>query len=208
MEQMYYSLSDIMDELLSEYASIGQKDRDNLRKKIEKVCRGIKVGDTDLWDKSAVLKEGGKKSRHKFSPDEKRRILISDELFKYVLKHKSSEEYEEYVEAEKAAAKAIEGERVFLESEGYGETMESIPDGGHTRIDPKVLEEKKCYLMLEALYLKFFEPIDTDKLEADIVLRDMWNGLDITAQNMIAYKHLQLGSAYYCKEKKDPEDDS
>lgn len=210
MDQKFFSLTAIMDELLNEYASVGPNDKDNLRKKIEKVCRGITVEGEDLWTKSAVPRGG--KTRHQFTQYQKSLIINSEELIMYILERKSPEKFKEYNEAMEELRKVTKAEREMRESEHYIEDMESDTreaeeDREHNPVKLMDVNIKKYCLMLEALYLKFFEPIDLDELYADMVSSAVTTD-NATVKAIISDKHLKLGPAYYCKEKKDPEDDS
>ena len=63
------------------------------------------------------------------------------------------------------------------------------------------LQSKKLILMVEALYLQQFEPIDEEELRGDMRLAGMWQGSDVTPDCVLARLHLQQGSKHYCRAK-------
>lgn len=116
MSKTIYTLSDIIDDLLREYYIVNEGDTDALRKAVQRVCEKISVGKINLWEKSTKYKDGAKKPYHEFEEHERDLILSSPQIHKYVYRHKSPKEQEEYEEAEKQAEWENDAEQRALES--------------------------------------------------------------------------------------------
>lgn len=199
-----HTLPEIMDELIGQY-QLGDSAtvRDALRKKLEKVCRGIIVQENpklNLWQKSFTTRNGQKKPEHLFDENEKRLLLSSPDLKQYIILRSQDNVKVEYFEAEQKAEEINQKAGAFAE-EDMKCLQEAAPCGGH-RISDEELYRKKMELMVEALYLKFFEEIDVTELLADMETADMRGLTDNTAETFLANEHLLAGSKYYCKEKK------
>lgn len=231
MENEMYTLSEIVQELLKSYKTVRPNDEANLRKKIEKLCRTIMVDERhNLWEYSARDSKNEKKPRHFFTASERKGILLSSEIRSYVLKHISTEEYKKFMEAKKKAdelnKQAMEYEEYKQSQEeatwpeeltqaeyDYAKRLESYMDSTPTpfwsddigKVNADDVKKKKLEMMLEALYLKFFEPIDEDALLRDMSDAIIPGDLLHTAESVIARDRLKAGAAYYCKEKQKPE---
>lgn len=201
---MRHTLPEIMDELIGQY-QLEDSDtfRDALRKKLEKVCKGIIVQENpklSLWEKSLTTQKGQKKPEHLFDESEKRRVLSSPDLKEYIILRSADEIQKEYYGAEQKAEEINQNAGAFAE-EDMKCLQETAPRAGHGISDTE-LYKKKLELMIEALYLKFFEEIDIMELLADMELADLRGLTDNTAETVLANEHLLAGSKYYCKEKK------
>lgn len=201
MSKTIYTLSDIMDDLLREYYIVNEGDTDALRKAVQRVCEKISVGKINLWEKSTKYKDGAKKPYHEFEEHERDLILSSPQIHKYVYRHKSPKEQEEYEEAEKQAEWENDAEQRALES---GERIAELREFETGNPDPLYisdaeLQNKKFMLMVEALYLQQFEAINEEELLSDMRLAGMWQGSDITPDCVLAKMRLKQGSKRYCK---------
>ena len=201
MSKTIYTLSDIMDDLLREYYMVNEGDTDALRKAIQRVCEKIPAGKVNLWQKSTKFKDRAKKPYHEFDELERDLILSSPQIHSYVYRHKSPKEQAEYDEAEKQAEWENDTEQRALES---GERIAELRELESRNPDPLYisdteLQNKKLMLMVEALYLRDFEPIDKEELRSDMRLAGMWQGSDVTPDCVLARLHLQQGSKHYCR---------
>ena len=154
----------------------------------------------NLWEKSTKYKDGAKKPYHEFDELERDLILSSPQIHKYVYRHKSPKEQEAYEEAEKQAEWENNAEQRALES---GERIAEFQELESENPDPLYISEtelqnKKLMLMVEALYLRDFEPIDEEELRSDMRLAGMWQGSDVTPDCVLARIHLRQGSKRYC----------
>ena len=203
MSKTTYTLSDIMDDLLREYFVVNEGDTDALRKAIQRVCKKISVGGVDLWKKSTKYKDGAKKPYHEFDACERDLILSSPQIHSYVYRHKSPKEQAEYDEAEKQAKMESKAEQQALES---GKVIADLQEAENENPDPVYisdaeLQNKKLMLMVEALYLQQFEPINDEELRSDMRLAGMWQGSDVTPDCVLAKMRLKQGSRRYCRPK-------
>ena len=203
MSKTIYTLSDIMDDLLREYFVVNEGDTDALRKAVQRVCEKMPAGKVNLWEKSTKYKDGAKKPYHEFNEHERDLILTSPQIHSYVYRHKSPKEQAEYDEAEKQAKMESESVQQALES---GEMIVALKELENENHDPLYisdteLQSKKLMLMVEALYLQQFEPIDEEELRGDMRLAGMWQGSDVTPDCVLARLHLQQGSKHYCRAK-------
>ena len=203
MSKTTYTLSDIMDDLLREYFVVNEGDTDALRKAVQRVCEKISIGGVDLWKKSTKYKDGAKKPYHEFDEYERDLILTSPQIHRYVYRHKSPKEQPEYDEAEKQAKMESKAEQQALES---GKVIADLQEAENENPDPVYisdaeLQNKKLMLMVEALYLQQFEPIDEEELLDDMRLAGMWQGDDVTPESVLAKIRLRQGSKRYCRPK-------
>lgn len=203
MSKTIYTLSDIMDDLLREYFVVNEGDTDALRKAIQRVCEKIPAGKVNLWEKSTKYKDGAKKPYHEFDACERDLILSSPQIHSYVYRHKSPKEQAEYDEAEKQAKMESKAEQQALES---GKVIADLQEAENENPDPVYisdaeLQNKKLMLMVEALYLQQFEPINDEELRSDMRLAGMWQGSDVTPDCVLAKMRLKQGSRRYCRPK-------
>ena len=94
-------------------------------------------------------------------------------------------------EAEQQALKS--GEIITVPKELENENPDPV------YISDAELQNKKLMLMVEALYLQQFEPIDEEELRSDMRLAGMWQGDDVTPDCVLAKMRLKQGSKRYCK---------
>lgn len=203
MSKTTYTLSDIMADLLREYYIVNEGDTDALRKAVQRVCEKIPAGKVNLWEKSTKYKDGAKKPYHEFNEYERDLILASPKIHSYVYRHKSPKEQTEYDEAEKQAKMESKAEQQALES---GKVIADLQEAENENPDPVYisdaeLQNKKLMLMVEALYLQQFEPINDEELRSDMRLAGMWQGSDVTPDCVLAKMRLKQGSRRYCRPK-------
>lgn len=207
MEERKYYMREIVNELLQQYYlgengidhEYREKTRENLRKKIKKICEQNKVNGITLWERATVLSAGREKEDHIFTDSEKRWILHSSELQDYMLKRAKPEEYRRYQKAEELNqqdrdyfdALAEEQARTGALNDGiYGPTAEQI-------------RAKKLEIMIEALFLEIFTPIDEEQLVADLTAVYVADGTgDHTPMDVAAMERLQDNRNYYKRKPK------
>ena len=195
MNNKWYSLPDILNELLAKYYNPNEQDAANLRKKVESICRGLKSGNTNLWKKAR--QPHGQKVRYRFTAKEREEILKSDKLQAYIEKNKvSPQDYAEYL-------------RLTTQNEKYQAALEAgycgpdIDDTDTEGITVTIAEmhQKKMELMIEALYSLYYQPINENELWQDLLLDAARQEDNVTADCDRAREHLQQGIQYYCKRK-------
>ena len=195
-----YTTKEILDELIEKY-SLDENSRDALRKKITSICKQIDVGEgkkmTNLWDKAKHLGKGKKKPEHWFTENEKQRIYNSPSFKTYMSKICTTDEqkkkFENEVENERQAEQANQKEREYWET---FDPKEFDNDYTHHGVTKEEVKQKKLEIMLEAVFLKFYEPIDEDLLESDMNTEYL---TDYSADRIASKKRLEK-NAYY-KEK-------
>lgn len=191
------SLATILQELLSQYYNPTDQDSANLRKKVEAICKKIRVGKTNLWEKAKTLE--GNRARYYFDYKGQEMLLNSPELWAYINPRKvSQEEYEEYKRLSEQAAADSTKYRAALEDGYCGPDMET---DGRALIGIDEAHKKKIELMIEALYCLHFHPIDDAELYRDLLLDANRQDDDVSVDCVRAHEHLQQGALYYCKPK-------
>jgi len=210
----YIKLSEILDELNKTYhLEDSAINRDKLRKKVESVCKEIYIGNDqrNLWKKTLVLEtEESKKPTHKFLPSEKQRLLDSVHLLEYLCQRSEKPELinakkREILNNAEIAKSLNKREEDFLASVNMEDYQQELADYQNYSVSPEELRTKKMEIMLEALFLKFFTPINEELLKQDMEIINMGGGMDNTAETVGAAKRLKEGKSYY-KEKNEDEE--
>lgn len=161
--------------------------RRNINKEIIKLCKtipAIKNGrQTDLWEKSRILPKGYKKAKHLFSVKERRQIVNSASLKEYILKNiaefapevkeKITEETNRRKELIKAANDLNKRNSMYEKLHDIDKIVEDsyIDDNEYDEFDFVSREEahrEKLFMMVEALFLEHFTPIDEELLWKDM----------------------------------------
>lgn len=216
----YYYLGGILDELIETYYLIPQNAhrekkaqiRDTLFRTIKSICADLAAdpggkGKESLWKKTEITKGESSKPQHLFSAEDKQRLLESERLKNYLYKRCTQKEqlsrdteeqrkYEQIAEAQnKAAIHAVDEIRA-------GEYVEELCEG--VLVTSEELRQKKLELMIEALYLRYFEPIDEKKLREDMVVKNLVEGTnDHDADSERALERLKNHAAYCHPRKQD-----
>lgn len=174
---------------------------DTLRHKVESICRKLTVivenQQIDLWTKSERME--GDRKRHYFSKEERNRIITSPELLEYLTKQLFDDAtITAYNKAKEEAEKA---------NEQYEEIMSELQYSASEYIEVDVTDEdvkkKKFEMMIEAIFLKFFTPIDEKKLKRDMQMSYVPSGADITTDMLMARDRLTNGLNYYQPKKEN-----
>lgn len=167
--------------------------RENMKKKINEICKktpAVKNNvTTDLYNKSKIILPKHKRASHFYTKQEQELIMNHPDLIKYIKKTISeiSAEVKEKLEEEEKYIKAAEktnkyndkmlnaptADDIFtpeeyakiLEEEAENEHIDDIDLDFYTREEA---HQEKLFLMVEALFLKFFTPIDEEQLWKDM----------------------------------------
>lgn len=224
-----YPLPRIVDELMAKYELTGPNDteeqkklvRENLYRAIKGICEKTPAeygSRKTLWEAtktpSSPSKEGkSTKPRYKFTEKQKHQLLDSLELKKYLSARTRSDKckkeleediqiYEQNTEEAKAqVAAAKEALKNFDPDEQRKKDAEAAMLEGY-QVTSDEAHRAKMEMMLEALYLQFFEPVDMDAWKADMNCVLTTEPTDQRAASVAASKRLQ-DISNYCKPK-DP----
>lgn len=220
-----YNTQKIIAEIFNKYEIVDEPcNRGNMRKKLEAICKeipAVKNGlRTNLWDKSRFVPEGRKKAEHIFNDTEKNVILNHPKTKEYVLKNLSvnSEELKQRLEEEIAEKKELQRaadeinrhnwelqtlpeEKDVFTPEEYEQMIQEKADNEY--IDPgfysmEEAHQEKLYMMIEALFLQHFTPIDEELLWKDMNVMPLLGSTntDFTAEQMKSIKRYE-NKAYY-----------
>ena len=199
--------------------------RGKTRKKLVDICNDIpavKNGlKTNLWDKTRYIPDGRKKAEHIFNETEKNAILNHPKLKEYVLDYLSvnSKELEQRLEQEVAEEKEMQ--KLANEINEYNWELSTLPEASDIFTDEeyeKILQEEAIengynhqsfysmeeshqetlYMMIEALFLKYFTPIDEELLWKDMNVMPLLasTNTDFTAEQMRAIKRYETKDYY------------
>lgn len=202
----YYTIQEIIQKIIDEYNLENSPSlRDSLRKKIISICKELRTGtdDKNIWEKSKILKENRKKPSHRFTASDKNTILTSPVLAQYLYdKFPRNHKIKKLLEYTIKANKLNEADYEYFTSGAYEEDLKYIeerkcPDP----ISDKDVYQKKKDIMLEALFLKFFTPIDTDKLRKDMEIVALTEPMENTIETVQAQERLDNPSCYYKNKK-------
>lgn len=217
----YVDTRDLIEEIIRRFDLDKQLlKRESLKKTIMSICKTIPVvqkgKDTDLFEKSKVYLAGRKNPKHIFTKQEVEQLLSNHNLRKYIinnqavnsekLKQKFQQEIEEEEKYIKAAEERNRANWELTElptAEELGITDYHSPEeernylGGDFYTIEDVRREK-LYMMVEALFLKYFTPIDEDLLFDDMNLYPYSSSTDsnFTPEEMKAFERYEK-KAYY-----------
>lgn len=198
-----YSTLQIANDVILRYSegklSVPTGEADRIRKVLERICKQtIATGRTTLWEKSTV--KTGKAIRHEFSEHEKEMLMQSPELLKYLLSHER-----DYPKAKELLENIEEAERQNNIARQYVEEKSSeegaVQNEEEFGVSGRDLRSAKLMMMVEALFLQYFTPIDMTKLEEDLELYKLGAGGTSTPETVAAEKRL-MDFLNYCTPKK------
>ena len=186
-------------------------DRETTIKKIHAICKSISVGTgrnrTTLFEKSKYIPKGKKATRHRFTENEKKQILNSTDMKIYILKilKKNPNATNELAHVKALLKHEVElaekAEQLNdLQRDMYAEIAPTQEDNDTVYFySMEDVKNKKMEIMLEALYLKFFEPIDEELLHMDMETKALVAGTtDNSAETMASIYRLEKHD--YCHE--------
>lgn len=180
----------VIDEVIDRYhIDKGCVDRTLIIKKIKKIClqepitqKGVT---SNLWECSNV----GKNKEHLFTNAEKEKIVTHYELCRYLLncgfrsvKEKYKEETDEKLKAIIEIHEKIK-KRIKDETQALTEPYD-ISNTVETFCSSEEVQRKKVDIMIEALFLKYFEPIDEDLLHGDMETKIIVSGTNYSDVNV------------------------
>lgn len=186
------TLTVFVEDILTNYEiEYTEKNFNKVRMKFERELKRLHV-----WDKCEQKLIGKKKTRV-FPLSMLKRV--ENNCHNYLLKigNIDMEHYFKYLkEYEEQMEKRYEEEPIVLDKRG------NIIEDPYPYVC--VSKRDKVYLMIEALYSKFFEPIDVEKWESDLNRLAYIDDIDMDEiPNYQASKRLENKVKYYVKEKKE-----
>lgn len=205
----------IIDEIINKF-ELDEKmcDRETLRKKLTAVCKQISAVKngvaTNLWDKSSIRFDGQNKTQHIFNETEKNVILNHSEIKAYIFKNFSvnSKELEQRLKQEVAEEKELKKEADKLNKQNtkldnlseldideYDELEDLTASYFYSREEA---HQEKMFMMIEALFLKHFTPIDEELLWNDMNVVPLLasTNTDFTVEQMRAIKRYENKDYY------------
>lgn len=188
----YYPLMQIVRELIKTHNLARYKNmEDTLRKKIEAVCEDISVGkDLNLWQVTDRRDEGKNKPKRLFTEREKYMLLNNDELQTFLRNNSSKKELFEQAEKWNQPPDIDYGE----DAEGYS----------YYGVSDTELRQMELDIMIEALFLRHFMPIDREQLLKDWELKRLTDGSmgSHTPESVEAVQRFQKRTCYYTEKKR------
>lgn len=199
-----YSVSEIKKELKERY-SLDDTYMETLGKAIQRYCEKIPVTvggkSTNLWDKIGKRSPGKKNTSRCFTEEDKIRLLANWEFQQYLCNISGNEALKTHLakrlEARKRAEELNRAEAEFWATADVDKLRQEETDNTVCLVSEEEFRQKKIEMMLEALFLKYFTPIDERKLMADMVCRSMGGSVDNTWETELARERLQDGRNYY-----------
>lgn len=199
---------------------IDENEQNSLIKKLKSISKMIPAKTTDqngesimtnLFEASVCLQ--GERPDHYFTEHEVTLLINHPELNKYIKKNLLLDETKkaEYEEFEKKAKSwnqkyfkyreedleyTIKMRELYEQGYPYGEDPNFVP---YERARRKALE-----IMLEALFLRYFEPIDIENLRKDMEIRSSMDDAEgeYTVEMAVVYSRLENPMESYCKPRK------
>ncbi|MGN1420389.1 MAG: hypothetical protein ACI4XC_02600 [Eubacterium sp.] len=224
-EKNYIDTQELTDIIFAEFSIEENANiRRNINKEIIKLCKSmpaVKNGKhTDLWDKSRVLPKGQKKAKHLFNKNERNHIVHSVALKEYILKNiaefspqvkeKIVEETDRRKELKKAADELNKRNLMYELIDNNEPEFEDvyIYDDEYEELGFVSREEahrEKLFLMVEALFLERFTPIDEDLLWKDMNRMPLLasTNTDFTPEIMESIQRYERKDYYKPLDKKD-----
>lgn len=187
-----YPLSAVMDKILIKYEIKSTPEKlMRLRKAVERFCK-----ETNIWDTHKIQR--GKREDHFFAEEELRMIVYSQKIHDYVIKNLLEPEQSKRIKRlEDEADKLTEIQQQAWTDMEMEDTLNS---GYHTVVSPEEVRSKKLEIMIEALFLRYFTPVDMEKLKEDMEEVAYSDSGDIWPETIAAMERLADGRNYY-KEK-------
>lgn len=208
MDERKYSLRRIIDELMTKYypndsVEFRQRTRETLRKKIKSIAKSTNINGVCIWQRATVWPAGHKKEEHIFTSTEKMRLLESQELKNYLLKTAQPEIYQEQNRLQKKAEELNEEDRDYFDALADEQARTGALNDGIYGPTAEQIRVKKLEIMIEALFLEIFTPIDEEQLVADLTAVYVADGTgDHTPMDVAAMERLQNSANYYKRKPK------
>lgn len=223
---------EVIDEIINKYGFYeSYTDRELLGKQVKKICLAEPVTQngvtTNLWEYSNV----GKNKEHLFTRAEMEKIVTHYELCKYLLGWKQKDKApKDKDKTEKTLHSIIDmhdrvENRIKSETEALRELNEPVKKNiiSHyineteqayrlketsneieTIYTIEEVKKKKLEIMIEALYSRFFDPIDEELLHGDMETRAIMSGTNYSdVQFEESLMRLENPVEAYCVPKKE-----
>lgn len=207
MEKEYESMQAFSDSLYDEFKIDEYLGKSSFRKTVENYCKKIKVGngesETTLFEKSKI-DPNRRKSRHLLYEEDKTALLLNKE-FAHALEMSSTDPNFVTNRIEEKLGYAIANQN-FLEDLSHfdvEEYIQELKDYAQYAVSEQELKRIKFEMMIEALFLEHFTPIDEKKLREDMELRNMGGGMDNTPETFEAAKRLEKPTNYYSRKSEE-----
>ncbi len=206
----------LIDEIIKKFELEDEPyNRSNIRKKLSVICKripAVKNGlNTNLWDKTRIKFDGRKKAEHFFSEAEKNVVLNHPDLKAYILKNLSvkSNELEQRLAKEVKEEKELKKEADKLNKKNA--ELDELPETDIVDSDDfdedltasyfysrEEAHQEKLFMMVEALFLKHFTPIDEELLWKDMNKMPLLasTNTDFTPEIMKAIKRFENKDYY------------
>lgn len=195
---------ELINQIFAKYSIANDTNiRENMKKKINEICKktpAVKNNvTTNLYNKSKITLPENKRASHFYTKQEQELIMNHPELIKYINKTISeiSTEVKEKLKEEEKYIKAAEKTNRTNEKLLNGPTAEDLftPEEYAKMLQEEAeiyikedefefysredAHQEKLFLMVEALFLKFFTPIDEEQLWKDMNNKMLDGSLDI-----------------------------
>ncbi len=194
---------ELINQIFAKYSIANDTNiRENMKKKINEICKktpAVKNNvTTNLYNKSKITLPENKRASHFYTKQEQELIMNHPELIKYINKTISeiSTEVKEKLKEEEKYIKAAEKTNKNNEKLLNGPTAEDLftPEEYAKMLQEEAeiyikdefefysredAHQEKLFLMVEALFLKFFTPIDEEQLWKDMNNKMFDGSLDI-----------------------------
>lgn len=223
-EERNIPLGSIINSLINQYPIKFGEDKRGDKKAIKMLVRrfcekqyGLSGEDSqNLWERSTIYeqkKTGGQKEHqsHLFTEEETDFLLNAEKLAWSIIKTKVPPEQQEEAWAgwqersgdRTEAARILEEQRRYLEEYDPDEDLSDEDDG--FAVTEEELRAKKMEIMLEALFLRFFTPIDETLLKDDMLEMRYAPFTGITEETVKAERRLKTRKGYYYHERTEDE---
>ena len=214
-EKVFESMQKFADYLYKEFKIDKYCSKTSFKKTVENYCKKTNVGyhiptengmihkETNLFECTKTNPEN-EKSAHVFNISHLETLLLNEEFCQNCLmKNTTDKEYVEERIKEELEHKIVSQERnenasIYEASINYAE----IKDNSYNPffVSDDELKRKKFEIMIEALFLEHFNPIDEDKLREDMELRNIGQSeMDYRSDTFQATKRLEDTTNYYTR---------
>lgn len=206
LEKEMWQVNDMINYCLEEYSikNLSDTDKANFRKRIVREMQN-NPKPVSYWEQYVQTK--GNQTVHLFPRIIAKRIC-DDNLFDYFKEFSSDDSIKnappinDVIEMEKKAEEFRREMREMHENEKY------IEDNNVIYVSAEEFEKKYFAIMIEALFHKFFEPIDKKLLRRDMEKTKLCSNLDEYDRAYIICRSRLENPSSYCKEKKTEKEEN
>ena len=210
-DKIYESMTEFANSLYDEFKINKYCSKDTFKKTVENYCKKTKIvysiptnngmlnKETNLFECTKTNPEK-KESAHLFNISHLETLLLNEEFRQNCLmKNTTDKEYVEERIKEELKHKIVSQERNEYEAIfNYADSMNNTYNPFFVSDDE--LKRKKFEMMIEALFLEHFNPIDEDKLREDMELRNIGQSeMDYRNDTFEATQRLKDATNYYTR---------